>query len=399
MAHCFTITILAALFHQPAFAFKVFEFSDTRKDDSQVTILNDVESPSNFTLCLDFYSRLDNRRQLLASQDPSDIQIVVEESGYEIHVQIAGVWFLTVPISPGWVDTVTWNTLCVTYNSVDQATVVALRGDIIFTEEKIYPNRKLSSRYLEKFILGRKDKEFHFIGKLTRINIWSKLLSEEALINITDCGSSIIEESPDVLDWKDIKFETTDDVIENDVESYPCNSESNNIHDVLIPVSVKSMAEAVSTCAVLGGKIHFPSSEEDVSVFMDNAITNQEKTNCNDFVWSNYYKNPYADNNWTLYEDLNTYMYPPFKPVGWLEFAMGEPNGREYQNCAAVSLDLNKPHLIYDLPCVKESVCYICRQVYFKCISYEEITFYLWQVRENNLLFSTRCMQQPRRKN
>ena len=185
-----------------------------------------------------------------------DIEIRVSESAYRFYIRVTGIWYLVIPEDPAWVDTVTWQSICVSYNSRDQAVTVAFRNRIIFTEKQEFPNRKLSGTFLKELSLGEKDSEFEFIGDITRVNIWSKVLDEETLKNITNCGSSYYSDVPDLLNWDNVEVTVQGDIIQKNVEDYPCNSASNNVHDVLMPISSESIFEALKTCKILGGKLN-----------------------------------------------------------------------------------------------------------------------------------------------
>ena len=340
---------------------KVFEFSTSLQDKSRVTIINDAPTPENFTLCMDFYSRLDTYRRLLKSRESSDIEILIDTGGFIIYVKVAGIWYLAVPESPGWVDSVKWETICTSYNSKTQAVTVGFRNSIIFTEEKIIPNRTLSGKFLKDLTLGEKDSAYHFAGDITRVNIWSKVLDLQTLKNITNCGSSNYDELPDILNWDTVEVTVEGGVLEKDIDEYPCTSGSNDVHDILMPESADSMYEAIKTCKVLGGNLHFPFQEDEVSPFLDKVKLKLAESECDTFIWSKYYKNEYADNNWTVYESESTYWYPPFEYAGWLDFAIGQPNGKHFQSCAGISLDQYEPNLVYDLDCSDSGYCYMCR--------------------------------------
>ena len=348
---------------------KVLTFSNTLEDTSRVTIIKDAPTPKEFTLCMDFYSRLDTVRRLLKSN--SDIEIQIELKGSVIYVKVAGIWYLAVPVSPAWVDTVTWGTICISYNSITQAVIVAFRNSIILAEEKIIANRTLSENFLKSLTLGEKVKSFHFAGDITRVNIWSKVLDDETLKKITNCGSSNYEELPDILNWDNVEVNLDGDIFEKDVDEYPCTSGSHEVHDLLMPYSANSMFEALKTCKVLGGNLNFPLEEKDVSPFVEKVKSKIDDSECDSYVWSNYYKNSYADNNWTVYESDTTFWYPPFENAGWLEFAVGQPNGLHLQPCAGISIKENMQHLVYDLGCYHKGYCYMCRLEVEQMTSYD----------------------------
>ena len=339
---------------------KIFEFSNSLKENTSVTIKNDSPTPKDFTLCLDVYNRLDSRRRILSSRGSKDIEIQVTESAERIYIQVAGIWYLALP-EDYYVNLVKWETICISYSSEDQVLTVAHKNKIILSEKQVYPNRQLSDNFLKSLTLGEKDDRFKYVGDITRVNIWSKVLNKETLKNITNCGSSYYEDLPDILNWDNVEVTVEGGIIERDVEEYPCTSSSNNIHDVLMPVTAKTMYEAINNCEALGGKLQFPPTEEEVTPFMKNVNSMLPKSECKEYIWSNYYKNTYADNNWTVYESPSTYQYPPFQYPQWLKFSVGQPNGREHEACAGMSLDPDEPNLLYDLDCETKGYCYVCR--------------------------------------
>ena len=121
-----------------------------------------------------------------------------------------------------------------------------------------------------------------------------------------------------------------------------------------------SMSDAVKTCAVLNGSLSFPSKKEEVTPFLEEVRSKLPESNCHTYVWSNYYKNSYADNNWTIYESEISYQYPPYKNPGWLEWELGQPNGKHLQNCAGINLRPEKKSLD-DLDCYDKGYCFMCR--------------------------------------
>ena len=200
-----------------SYGFKVFEFPTSLEENSKVSIQNKVPTPEEFTLCMDFYSHLAIKARLLKSGDTEDIEIYLNEGGGYIYVQVAGIWYLAVPESPPWVDSLEWRSLCVSFNSKNQAVTIAFRSRIIVSEENIFPNRKLSDNFLNDLTLGEKVNLFYFTGYITRVNIWSKVLDDATLENITTCGSSNFEESPDILHWDNVKTKIEGGIIEKNV--------------------------------------------------------------------------------------------------------------------------------------------------------------------------------------
>ena len=359
---CVILPVFTIFLHSTVHCVKVFEFGTSLQDKSRVVISNkDAPSPQAFTLCLDFYCRLDRYRQILRTKNSADLDIHIDEGGDVIYVKVAGLWYLAVPEDPSYVDTVTWESLCVSYDSITQAVVVAFRGNIAVDEEKIIPNRTLSADYLQYFSLGEKDSLYHFAGEITHINIWSKVLDKEIMRNITRCGEPDFQDIPDILDWNNVDATIEGDVIERSLDEYPCNPESRSFQEVLMPEGANSMYDAIKTCKLLRGNLTFPSKKQEVAPFLTKVKSKVGDSKCNSYVWSNYYKNSFAQDNWTIYDSETTYWYPPFTPAGWIEWALGQPNGKHLQECGALSIRDDEQNLFFDMSCYDKGYCFMCR--------------------------------------
>ena len=340
---------------------KIFEFPSSLEDESKVLITNDLRFVEKFTLCLDFYTRLDTRRRLLRSRDPSDLDIYIEEGGSVIWVKVVGIWYMALPQNPDFVRNLVWESLCVSFDSENHNVKVAFRNRIIVAEENILKGQKVSEDILTGLSLGEKDDRHRFSGYITRVNIWGEELDEETMTNITNCGYSHYNEIPDILEWDNVKTAIAGEIFEESVDEYPCTSGYTTTTSVLMPDSADSMFEAVQTCQVLGGHLHFPFQQEDFAPFFEDVKSKLEGSECGSYVWSNYIKNEYAMNNWTVYESEETVFVPPFKPAGWMRWAVGQPNGQHLQLCAGVELAQQEENLFFDLDCEEAGFCYVCR--------------------------------------
>ena len=163
----FEILYLTISLGQLLEAVKVFEFGTTIEEKSKAVITSDKQTPEAFTLCLDFYCRLEKYRRLLQTKNPDDLEIQIGENSYVIYVRVAGIWYLAIPESPEYIDTLSWETLCLSFDIKTQAIKVAFRNRILVEEEKIFPNRTLSKDFLNYLSLGEKDKLNHFAGEYT----------------------------------------------------------------------------------------------------------------------------------------------------------------------------------------------------------------------------------------
>ena len=354
------LTISMISLDQVLQAVKVFEFGTTMEENTRVVIRNDKQAPEAFTLCLDFYSRIEKYRRLLQAKSPDDLEIQIGENSLVIYVRVAGIWYLAIPESPPYIDNLTWDTLCVSFDIKNQAITVAFRNRILVEEEQIFPNRTLSKDFLNDMSLGKRDRLNHFAGDITRMNIWSKVLGKDILVNITNCDEFELRDLPDFLNWAFVDAAIEGAVIEREFPDYPCKGGADKVIKVLMPEPAVSMFDAVKTCAMLNGNLSFPSKKEEVTPFLDEVRSKLSESKCHTYVWANYYKNSYADNNWTIYESETTYYYPPYKYPGWLEWELGQPNGKHLQKCAGIDLRPEKKSLD-DLECYDKGYCFMCR--------------------------------------
>ena len=355
---CLSIFIIF-LFQLTNEAIKLFEFGTTLTEDSKVIITNDAPTPEAFTICLDFYSRLEKYRRLLKTKNSEDLDIQTDENAYVIYVRVAGIWYLAIPESPPYIDTLTWDTLCISYDTNTQDIIVAFRERILVEEEEIFPNRTFSENFLKYLSLGERDSFFHFAGDITRVNIWSKVLDKDLLVNITSCDESNLQDLPDILNWEYVDSKIEGGVIEKELPDYPCKDGSKKVQQVLMPEPSISMFDAVKTCKLLAGNLFFPSSKEEIFPFLAKVRSKLPDSNCQSYIWSNYYKNSKADGNWTIFESATTYQYPPFQYPDWVEWALGQPNGKHLQECAGINIEENK--YLDDLSCYDKGYCFMCR--------------------------------------
>ena len=356
---CVILCILILSLGQISKAVKVYEFGPRLEKSSKVVITNDAPAPEAFTLCLDFYSRLEKNRRLLVTKNAEDLHIEIDDYSSVIYVRIAGIWYLAIPESPPYIDTLTWDTVCISFDSNTQAIIVVFRGLILVDEETIYPNRTFSQDFLKYLSIGERDSYYHFSGEITRLNIWSKVVDKELLVNISNCDDSNLQGLPDVLNWETVEAKIEGGVIERELADFPCKDSLKETQEVLMPEPAISMFDAVKTCNLLQGNLFFPPNKEDLFPFLEKIRSQLPNSRCQSYIWSNYYKNTNAGNNWTIYESEITYRYPPFKYPAWIEWALGQPNGKHLQNCAGISLQENK--YLDDLSCYDKEYCYVCR--------------------------------------
>ena len=219
-----------------------------------------------------------------------DLEIDINDEDSIIYIHLAGIWYLAFPESPPNVQTLTWETLCVSYDPKTQAIQAAFRNRIVVDEKKMFPNRTLSRGFLKHISIGVRDSIYHFAGYITRVNIWSKVLDKDLLVNITNCNEANLAELPDIIDWNKVNATVEGGVVERKFDEYPCNSRSKQTQELLMPVSSNSMFDAVKICKLFRGNFSFPFHKEEISPFIDKVKAMLPDSQCPsgvNTVWSN----------------------------------------------------------------------------------------------------------------
>ena len=132
-------------------------------------------------------------------------------------------------------------------------------------DHKDHLNRKLKNVTVNKIVFGAFDYDHplsgdfdNFTGELTELNIWSKALSKESMMDMTrNCSDVII--TPDILNWSEYS-----NLLEGDTEikdiNHLCYNGSENIENQLIFQFQQDYNGAFHTCKTLQGKLYHPKS-------------------------------------------------------------------------------------------------------------------------------------------
>ena len=97
-----------------------------------------------------------------------------------------------------------WRFLCFSFDNIEKVLMVYLDSEKI-TEKTIdngLENFEIESDFLkgEKFAKAKK-----FASKISDLNVWSKILTQEEIIDMYSCKDSLV--APDVLDWDTAEFD------------------------------------------------------------------------------------------------------------------------------------------------------------------------------------------------
>ena len=198
----------------------------------------------------------------------------------------------------------------------------------------------IDKNFLQKETFGKAGR---FAGQLTDLNIWSRILSDSEIKTIYLC--ELLDEGPDVFDWKSSEFFPGRSIVVSEERPHPCikNSDVESqtmIYDV--ELSMEPAMKPLRVCDSLGGRMDPLTS-----------IRNGEKLweNCKscsglwDWVWVPIFKE--SEEKWVDREK---------EVVQDISWTIGQPNVGDHKKCAAF---YSETTLIYiDTVCDNENKFY-----------------------------------------
>ena len=220
---------------------------------------------------------------------------------------------------------------------------------------KLYQN---SNKIFEKQELELKDFQIHedsiknlqfgkaskFAGKISELNIWSKVLDEDAIKNLYECKH--LKELPDILDWKTEEFdfgpnitmyETLDDIC---MEKHHPNKEA-MVYS--ISVSMGDHRKAPRLCEALGGAMTLAENNEELDALQDGIRNIPESCKS---LWLPIFKSE-TNGKW-MSDDLSF--------VEFTKWHAGQPNGgKDVKKCAV----LDREFEYWDEDCNQKN-CFYC---------------------------------------
>ncbi len=205
---------------------------------------------------------------------------------------------------------------------------------------------------------GLSESKFH--GKIAGLNMWSKVLSNQDMIDITgqnQCKDPIeLAGVPDVYQWLEgIKeWTSSSPYIKKETinrEADVCNKGEAHTTPVLYPV-LGTYQDAIMRCESLRGRLIAPKTSHELQEIIDTVVDYQNDTFGND-----------CDN--TAYVGI-TKQYPEDifhsydgSVINYLPFAKDQPNGRDFELCVTIYMFPDGTSYYYDIYC-NNLRCPIC---------------------------------------
>ena len=247
-----------------------------------------------------------------------------------------------------------WIFFCFSYDNIKKS----LR---VFVNAKVVLNQKIN-QHLDSFIikenfleLEKFGKANQFSGKFTDINIWSSILKDDDIEDMSTCR--IIKKSPDILLWKEANFNLGPMIYSEDVDLHPCHelhSRQEVMHAYKVDTAMEPKMKAIRLCHALGGSMRLPSNEIELQ-----QLSHQLSNFSNFWFWTPMFKGP----NVRVWKNASN------KRVTFLKWRKNQPNGGDdAEKCAAIAGIGSQGVGYFDTHCSKEwfFYCSVVKHTVFK---------------------------------
>nr|XP_045595897.1 uncharacterized protein LOC123756697 isoform X1 [Procambarus clarkii] len=187
-----------------------------------------------------------------------------------------------------------------------------------------------------------------FSGEVTDVNVWSRHLSQQEMVNITSCKTRL---QGDVLAWDSAQFEIGTDSSET---TLPLTETCNIVPEPYFMFLDKlQFLDAVRLCRAFGGELTTP--RDDLQQKAVYTLAESNRRVCGEeggpLMWLGI-TDQHSEGNWR-YISTNT-------NVSYFNWAQGQPNGRTMENCAVIKGETFKGRWV-DQSCRKSlKVCTLC---------------------------------------
>ena len=243
----------------------------------------------------------------------------------------------------------TWMFICFSYDNIAKEFKIYLNGDKIFEnkEARELDGYKISEDFLQHLSLGHGKR---FRGRLTKFNMWSRILSYTDIIVAYNCQESLLQ--PDIVNWENVKLEASPDLILEEVEHIEdlCKKAEDQTYVFKDHAQMGLEKKAVRVCRSLSGRMKEPSNEKEWNMLVDNLRPYFETCPKNAF-WVPIYK---QDHNlkW-IDQNLERAEFTPWEN--------GQPNGGDdNEGCAIFWIGDEWKYLYWDTKCDRQ-FCYYCK--------------------------------------
>ncbi len=194
--------------------------------------------------------------------------------------------------------------------------------------DDLIPDVSIPEDFLSKFWIGRCPYDVKYAcsspgSSYTDVNIWDRALSQDEVSSWTTCNNF---EKGNVINWDTVELQLwnmTDSEMPIESICYPISP-----GDVLIP-SPRNFDSLIDLCQKFHGEVSVVTSSEQhsklTSTYKDSAAS---CTNPYDGYWVGWWDRPSEGR----FVDVNS--MSSLAPDGYQPWFLGEPNGREQENCA-----------------------------------------------------------------
>ena len=210
-----------------------------------------------------------------------------------------------------------WYFICLTFDTT-MATFF-LDGEIIDIYQVQLKERPQGSRITVAYIFPSPFAGITYIGNITQVNIWQKLLPQDTIRSLHRCHFNLVG---DVVNWSAGQWADQGSTRHKTELFNVCKIVDNSkTIEVFGPVTFD---EATYVCEGFGGALVTPSSHEEVAALM--SIVTEEYPNCTAF-WSGY---------WDGKEEGKWNYHAGEKKADKIPWAPNEPNGIHFENCGGI---------------------------------------------------------------
>ncbi|KAF2368337.1 Pentraxin-related [Trinorchestia longiramus] len=248
-----------------------------------------------------------------------------------------------------------WSAFCVVVDATAGRIAIFFNGDLEH-EEKFLANTPVLSPKGGTVVLGQDqdvpgglyDSSQSFCGEITDVQVYSYVLRDEELKNITLCTSSIDQKATrgDVIDWDSAQWTLGEDYKEVPVrETCQVSPTQHVMFQELLQFNA-----AVNLCSAFGGRLSLPSNDQELKEVY--KIANQSAAACapsnGPLTWLDMTDRSY-EGEWRRASDNSK--------VTYFNWRFGQPNGDYIENCAV----MREEGAWSDISCAKSfQVCAMC---------------------------------------
>jgi hypothetical protein len=240
---------------------------------------------------------------------------------------------------------------CFLFDSTAKSFKIYLNSEQIFQDEQKIKLKdyEIASDFLKYQKIGYAK---NFAGRITKLNIWSRLLTPEQVLEVHKCQ---MVDAPDILNWETVQLELGPNItLETmDANDGPCVKGHIGKEDTYVfkdPAQLDLSSNALRKCKAFGGVMREPMNEDEWKVLIEDLKPYFDTCTSGGF-WIPIFKNKH-NLNWV---DQNK------GAVGFAPWEEGQPNGGDdHENCVVMWEGDKWKYLYWDTTCDRQ-LCYCCK--------------------------------------